>query len=76
MISYERLLDVFLGSHDPGATPWSRQYRSAVFAHGRAQDQAARAAVASWSERSGRVARTAIEPAGPFFAAEDYHQKH
>lgn len=76
MIAYGRLLDVFLESHDPGAAAWSRQYRSAVFADDRAQEQGARAALAAWSERAGRPARTAIEPAGPFFAAEDYHQKH
>ena len=76
MISYDRLLEVFLDSHDPGAAAWSRQYRAAVFAHGSAQEQAALAALARWSARTGRAARTVVEPAGRFHVAEDYHQKH
>jgi hypothetical protein len=76
VISYQRLFEVFLDGHDPADKARSRQYRSAVFTHDRAQDQAARAALAAWSERTRRPARTAIEPAGPFFVAEDYHQKH
>ena len=76
MISYERLLEVALESHDPGSAAWSRQYRAVVLAQDAAQERAARAALAAWSERSGRAARTAVEPAGPFFVAEDYHQKH
>ncbi len=82
-ITYEKLLDVFWKIHDP--TTLNRQgpdvgsqYRSAIFYH--TEDQR-KAAVASRDklEKSGKFTRpivTEIEPAGPFYEAEDYHQKY
>ncbi len=82
-VSYDRLLDVFWANHDP--TTLNRQgpdvgtqYRSAIFTHSPEQEQAARASLER-EQASGRYRRpivTAIEPAGPFWRAEDYHQQY
>lgn len=75
-ITYARLLEVFWASHDPTYAAYSRQYRSAIFYLDKAQRREAensRRQVAATA--SGRVV-TAVEPAGEFFAAENYHQKY
>ena len=82
-VSYERLLDVFWDSHDP--TQRNRQgpdvgtqYRSAIFYHTPEQRAAAEASKAE-REASGRYRRplaTEITPAGPFWRAEEYHQRY
>jgi peptide-methionine (S)-S-oxide reductase len=82
-ISYEQLLDTFWKSHDP--TQLNRQgpdvgtqYRSAVFYHTPEQKTSAEAAKAALAA-SGRFRRpvvTEIAAAGPFWRAEDYHQKY
>lgn len=83
VVSYERLLEVFFLNHDP--TQMNRQgpdvgtqYRSVVFFHSPEQERAARAAVEK-EAASGRHARpvvTAVEKAGAFWRAEEYHQKY
>ncbi len=82
-VSYEDLIDVFWGVHDP--TTLNRQgpdvgsqYRSAIFTPGEAQDTAARASKARFAASSGLGERivTEIEPAGPYHLAEDYHQQY
>lgn len=82
-VPYERLLDVFWSSHDP--TQLDRQgpdvgsqYRSAIFYHSgeqRAAAEASRAALTA-SRRFARPIATRIEPAGPFWRAEEYHQRY
>jgi peptide-methionine (S)-S-oxide reductase len=82
-VSYEELLAAFFGMHDP--TQWNRQgpdfgsqYRSAVFFHDEGQEKAARAAIDQLTE-SGVFKRrivTLVEPAGPWWRAEEYHQKY
>ncbi len=82
-VSYEELLAAFFGMHDP--TQWNRQgpdfgsqYRSAVFFHDAAQEQAARAAIGQLTE-SGVFKKkivTQVEPAGAWWRAEEYHQKY
>lgn len=83
VVSFETLLDVLWDSHDP--TTMNRQgpdrgtqYRSVIFCHDEAQRQAAEAAKAALdaSARFSDPAVTAIEPAGSYYAAEDYHQKY
>ena len=82
-VSYDRLLDVFFTSHDPTqlnrqGPDVGRQYRSAIFYHSKAQREAAEAAKRKW-EASGRWKRpvvTEISPAGPFWKAEEYHQRY
>nr|HEV7955049.1 peptide-methionine (S)-S-oxide reductase MsrA [Candidatus Acidoferrales bacterium] len=82
-VSYEDLLKVFWTSHDP-TTPNRQgpdvgtQYRSAIFFHGATQEAAARASKEAL-EKSGKLKRpivTEIVAAGPFYRAEEYHQKY
>lgn len=82
-VSYEDLLKIFWTSHDP-TTPNRQgpdvgtQYRSAIFFHDAAQEAAARASKEQL-EKSGRLKRpivTEIVAAGPFYRAEEYHQKY
>ena len=82
-VSYDELLEVFWGTHDP--TTLNRQgpdvgtqYRSAIFFHTPEQEAAARAS-RDRRERSGHHGRpivTEITPAGPFYRAEEYHQRY
>lgn len=82
-VSYEQLLDVFWGAHDP--TTLNRQgpdigtqYRSAIFFHSPEQERVARASKEK-IQASGMFRRpivTEITPASTFYRAEDYHQKY
>jgi peptide-methionine (S)-S-oxide reductase len=82
-VSYEDLLGVFWGNHDP--TQVNRQgpdvgdqYRSAIFFHSPEQERAARASKEAL-EKSGRHKRpiaTEITPAPGFHRAEEYHQQY
>jgi peptide-methionine (S)-S-oxide reductase len=82
-VSYEQLLDVFWGNHDPTqlnrqGPDFGTQYRSAIFYHSPAQQQAAQASKTAL-EKSGQSSRpivTEIVPAGTFYPAEDYHQQY
>lgn len=82
-VSYEELLRVFWGSHDP-TTPNRQgpdvgsQYRSAIFFHTPEQEREARASLEK-HERSGRFGApivTEVAPAQTFWEAEDYHQQY
>jgi len=82
-VSYEQLLDTFWQMHDP--TQLNRQgpdvgtqYRSAIFFHSPQQETAAIKSKAAL-EANGRLPRpiaTEIKPAGPFYRAEEYHQRY
>ena len=82
-ITYDDLLSIFFQIHDP--TTLNRQgpdvgtqYRSVIFYHSRDQEKSAKA----YKEQlnlSGRYQEpivTEILPAGPFYKAEDYHQRY
>jgi peptide-methionine (S)-S-oxide reductase len=83
LVSYEHLLEVFWGSHDP--TQKNRQgpdvgtqYRTAIFYHDEEQRSIAERSKAAM-DTSGRFHRpiaTLVEKAGPFWRAEEYHQKY
>ena len=75
-ISYEELLTEFWAAHHPEDAPWGRQYRSAIFVHDEAQRQAAERTKQRTEQGLGKTVYTAIEPAGTFYQAEDYHQKY
>jgi peptide-methionine (S)-S-oxide reductase len=85
VVTYHELLKVFWEGHDPtqgmrqGADLGS-QYRSGVYTGGDAQTQAAEASRATFqkalSEKGYGQITTEIEPAGPFYFAEDYHQQY
>jgi peptide-methionine (S)-S-oxide reductase len=83
LVSYERLLQVYWRSIDP--TTRDRQfcdagspYRTAIFVHDAQQLEAARASLAALekSKPFREPIVTTIEPAGPFYAAEAYHQDY
>ncbi|MCA9491709.1 MAG: peptide-methionine (S)-S-oxide reductase [Myxococcales bacterium] len=76
VISYERLLTEFFAAHDPRGEPWSRQYRSAIFVVDAAERRAAELSLRAAEKRLGEPVSTAIEQAGTFTRAEDYHQKY
>ena len=80
-ISYEQLLDVFWGKHDP--TQLNRQgydigdqYRSVIFFHDEEQQEAAVRSKAEEQTRHTHPVVTQLEPAGAFYVAEDYHQQY
>jgi peptide-methionine (S)-S-oxide reductase len=82
-ISYDELLDYFWRLHDP--TTLNRQgndvgtqYRSVIFYHDEAQQQAAQRSKAA-VEAAGAFPDpivTEITPAGPFYRADDHHQDY
>lgn len=83
VVSYDRLLDVFFDIHDPTQVDRQgpdvgSQYRSVLFTHD--ADQAAAAETAKQQLASpgapDRPIATAIEPAGDYWLAEDYHQQY
>lgn len=82
-VSYEQLLEVFWGSHNP--TTLNRQgpdtgtqYRSAIFFHDDTQQSKALASKenleASGKHKSPIV--TEVTPASAFYPAEEYHQRY
>lgn len=75
-LSFRHLLAVFWQSHNPEAKPYLRQYRNAIFTVSKEQRREAEAFRDEWQRRTGKKAQTAIEPAGVFTPAEDYHQKY
>ena len=82
-VSYEQLLDVFWKIHDPTQVnrqgpDFGTQYRTAIFYHSPEQEAAARRSKQAL-EASGRFRHsiaTEITPAGPFWRAEEYHQRY
>ncbi len=80
-IGYPELLAAFFQLHDPTQVgrqgpDVGRQYRSVVFTHGPEQAAQATAARERIAARLGRPVATAVEPAGPFWRAEAYHQQY
>ena len=82
-VSYEQLLEKYWRTIDP--TTKDRQfcdagspYRTAIFTHGPAQAAAAQASKAALEKTKPFKAPivTTIEAAGPFYAAEGYHQDY
>lgn len=82
-VSYRELLAVFFQSHDPTTLnrqgpDFGTQYRSAIFFHNAAQEAAAKESKGAL-EKAGIFKRpivTQIVEAGPFYRAEEYHQKY
>ncbi|MFO8133152.1 MAG: peptide-methionine (S)-S-oxide reductase MsrA [Thermoplasmatota archaeon] len=83
VVSYQELLDAFWNMHDP--TQHDRQgpdvgsqYRSAIFYHDEMQRRAAERSKREL-QQSGRIKGeivTEIAKAGPFYPAEEYHQRY
>jgi peptide methionine sulfoxide reductase msrA/msrB len=81
MVSYDALLELFWNIHDPTQVDRQgpdvgSQYRSGIFTHDGDQERAARASLAAAQPYFPRPIATRIEPAGTFWAAEDYHQRY
>lgn len=82
-VSYDQLLGAFWTMHDPTTRnrqgpDFGSQYRSAIFYYDELQRTAAEASKAAL-EASGRFKRpivTEIVAAGPFYRAEEYHQRY
>jgi len=82
-VSFEELLDVFWGKHDPtqlNRQGWDigDQYRSVIFFHDEEQREAAERSKAEL-DASGKYRKpvvTKIEPAPAFYPAEEYHQRY
>ncbi|HEX3652895.1 MAG TPA: peptide-methionine (S)-S-oxide reductase MsrA [Rhizomicrobium sp.] len=82
-VSYATLVDLFFKMHDPTqlnrqGPDFGTQYRSVIFTHSPEQERIAREELAK-AQASGRYKRpivTGIEPAKPFWRAEDYHQRY
>jgi peptide-methionine (S)-S-oxide reductase len=78
-VSYEDLVTKYFEIHDP--TQLNRQgpdvgyqYRSVIFAHSDEQAETARRVIERTQERFRNPIVTTIEPAQPFWRAEEYHQ--
>jgi peptide-methionine (S)-S-oxide reductase len=78
-VSYEDLVRKYFAIHDP--TQLNRQgpdvgwqYRSVIFAHSDEQAEIARRVLESEQSRFDKPIVTTIEPAKPFWRAEEYHQ--
>jgi peptide-methionine (S)-S-oxide reductase len=78
-VRYEDLVRRYLGIHDP--TQLNRQgpdvgyqYRSVIFAHSDEQAEIARGVLEDARERFSAPIVTAVEPAAPFWRAEEHHQ--
>lgn len=82
-LSYEQLLDVFWTIHDPTQVnrqgpDFGKQYRTAIFFHSPEQEAAAKKSKQAL-EASGKLRKpiaTEITAAGPFWRAEEYHQRY
>jgi peptide-methionine (S)-S-oxide reductase len=82
-VSFEKLLDVFWTMHDPTQVnrqgpDFGSQYRTAIFFHTPEQEATAKKVKADLNA-SGKFKRpiaTEITAAGPFYRAEEYHQKY
>lgn len=80
-VSYQRLLDVYWRNVDPldaGGQFCDRgqQYRSAIFVHSPRQRDLAEASRKEIATRFDQPVVTRVVPAGPFYAAEEYHQDY
>jgi peptide-methionine (S)-S-oxide reductase len=82
-VSYETLLDTFWQLHDPTqlnrqGPDYGSQYRSAIFFHSPEQEAVAKKSKAAL-DAGGKFRRpiaTEITAAGPFYRAEEYHQRY
>lgn len=78
--SYEKLARFFFEIHDPTQVDRQgpdrgEQYRSAIFTSDAGEKKTVEGLI-SLLERKGMKVATKIEPAGPFWPAEDYHQNY
>jgi peptide-methionine (S)-S-oxide reductase len=80
-VSFETLLDIFLGGVDPfdGGGQYidrGHSYTLAIYHLDEAQEKATRTAIAALEAESGKPVRISIEPFRSFWPAEEYHQDY
>jgi peptide-methionine (S)-S-oxide reductase len=80
-VSYDELLEVFWGKHNPtqlNRQGWDigDQYRSVIFVHDQEQRDAAEQSKQNEQAAYRKPIVTQIEPAPTFYEAEDYHQQY
>ena len=81
VVTYEQLLDHYWKNVDP-FTPnrqfcdTGTQYRPVIFVHGARQRAAAEASRAQVQKKLGMPVVVAVQDAGVFYRAEDYHQDY
>jgi peptide-methionine (S)-S-oxide reductase len=82
-VTYRELLDAFWKMHNPTqknrqGPDFGSQYRTAIFFHSPEQEAAAKKSKAALdaSKKFAQPVATEITPAGPFYRAEEYHQKY
>lgn len=80
IITYKQLLDAFWDMHDPTLVnrqgpDIGSQYRSAIFFHNPNQEAIAKEEKAALIKKGQKIV-TEITPAGPFYRAEEYHQRY
>jgi peptide-methionine (S)-S-oxide reductase len=82
-VTYEELLDAFWKMHNPTqknrqVPDFGSQYRTAIFFHSPEQEAAAKKSKAALdaSKKFAQPIATEITAAGPFYRAEEYHQKY
>ena len=82
-VTYDQLLDAFWKMHDPTTRDRQgpdvgSQYRSAIFYHD--DEQKGIAETSKQAQNDSKLYRgpivTVVEKAGPFYEAEDYHQRY
>jgi peptide-methionine (S)-S-oxide reductase len=80
-VSYKQLVETFWAIHNPttrNRQGWDvgSQYRSAIFVHGADQAAVAAASCGRKQQTTAKPIVTEITPAGPFYEAEEYHQRY
>ena len=81
VVSYDHLVERFWQLHDPtqvNRQGWDvgDQYRTAIFTLDEGQAATATASRERAQQRFRKPIATRIEPAGPFYRAEEYHQQY
>jgi len=73
-LSYDSLLTLFWGSHNPTNKPYRRQYMSLILTANNVQQERAELSAEQVHAKGGKI-YTEIAPLTKFYLAEDYHQK-
>jgi peptide-methionine (S)-S-oxide reductase len=81
VVSYEALLEHYWHNVDPFVEhrqfcDVGQSYRPVIFYHTDAQRTAAEASKTRMAQRFGKRILVAVEPAAPFYRAEEYHQDY
>ncbi len=76
VLSLTKLVDRFWQSHSPIVSQRSVQYRSAIWYADAEQLHVINASKLKLAKDYAAPIQTTVAPLGPFYRAEDYHQKH